>query len=152
MNIYEKYHKLLEAVKKMHSQHADDRCWMDADAVYEAAGLPPVDKTVGDKEAMRRNCDRFIDRQCEGGGGWKSYAELESENAELKAENAGLQKELDNRNIAAAERHWQREYEPVKDSKRKTYIHPFVSTPRNGPCSSCGKKRSDPIHNYKETK
>lgn len=24
--------------------------------------------------------------------------------------------------------------------------HPFVSTPNNGPCSSCGKERSDPIH------
>lgn len=32
----------------------------------------------------------------------------------------------------------------------KNYPHPFVSTLKNGPCSSCGKSRSDQIHYYKE--
>ena len=39
---------------------------------------------------------------------------------------------------------------PPHQEKEKDYIHPFVSTPNNGPCSSCGKKHSNPIHNYKE--
>jgi hypothetical protein len=26
--------------------------------------------------------------------------------------------------------------------------HPFVSTPNNGPCSSCGRSRSDQIHKW----
>jgi hypothetical protein len=30
--------------------------------------------------------------------------------------------------------------------KWKITTHPFVSTPKNGPCSSCGKLRSDQIH------
>ncbi len=28
--------------------------------------------------------------------------------------------------------------------------HPFVSTPNDGPCSSCGRLRSDPVHVWKE--
>jgi len=67
----------LVAVEEVHSQKADDKCWMDNSKIYEAAGLPPADKTVGDKFAMLKNCARYIEDQCDGGGAWKSYAELE---------------------------------------------------------------------------
>lgn len=33
---------------------------------------------------------------------------------------------------------------------KKNWPHPFVSTPNNGPCSSCGKSRTNKIHNYTE--
>ena len=75
---------LMRAIQEHRSQRADDRCWMDDDKLYEAAGLPPADRRVGDKVAMLRNCERFIDQRCESGGPWKSYAGLEQENADLK--------------------------------------------------------------------
>ena len=31
-------------------------------------------------------------------------------------------------------------------AERTIQFHPFVATPNNGPCSSCGKKRSNSIH------
>ena len=73
---------LLAAIKLHHAQKADDRCFEDDDALYAAAGLPPCDRRVGNKGDMLENCRRFIERRCEGGG-WKSYAELEAENARL---------------------------------------------------------------------
>lgn len=76
---------LLNAIKEHHSQKADDRCWMDDDKLYEAAGLSPVDRRVGDKAEMLRNCERFLERRCESGGPWKSYAELEEENERLRS-------------------------------------------------------------------
>ena len=30
--------------------------------------------------------------------------------------------------------------------EKEIITHPFVSTPNNGPCSSCGHKRSNKIH------
>lgn len=80
--------RLREAITYHHSQKGDDRCIEDDDLLYEAAGLPPVDRRVGDKRAMLKNCERFIDKRCESGG-WKTYAELEKEVADLKK----LQKE-----------------------------------------------------------
>jgi hypothetical protein len=77
LKLCEEVERLREAVAKHHGQIADDRCWMDDDELYAAFGLPPVDRRVGDKAAMRANCDRFIERRCEGGG-WQSYAELEA--------------------------------------------------------------------------
>lgn len=71
--------KLAGAIAEHHKQRADDRCWMDDDALYEAASLPKVDRRVGDRDAMLRNCARFIDRRTEPGG-WPSYAELEDRN------------------------------------------------------------------------
>lgn len=76
--------RLREAIARHHAQKADDRCVFDDDELYAAAGLPPVDRRVGDKAAMLRNCERFIERRCEGGG-WPSYAELEAENTRLRA-------------------------------------------------------------------
>ncbi len=72
-----RYFDLLKAVHKHHDQKADDRCVEDDDKLYEAAGLPPCDRRVGDKAAMLKNCERFIDKRCEGGG-WPSYKELEN--------------------------------------------------------------------------
>ena len=73
---------LLAAITLHHAQKADDRCFEDDDALYATAGLPPCDRRVGSKGDMLENCRRFIERRCEGGG-WKSYVELEAENARL---------------------------------------------------------------------
>lgn len=70
-----KYYKLLDAVKLHHAQKADDRCIEDDDRLYDAAGLPPCDRRVGNKEEMLKNCKRFIERRCESGG-WATYQEL----------------------------------------------------------------------------
>ena len=74
---------LLNVIEDVHKQHGDDLCWMDIDRIFAAAGLPVPDRKVGDKDAMRRNCHRFIDTMCSGGE-WKSYAELEAENERLR--------------------------------------------------------------------
>lgn len=76
--------RLLAAVREHHGQKADDRCVEDDDRLYEAADLPPCDRRVGSKEEMLRNCERFIDRRCEGGGPWRSYADLEQDNERLR--------------------------------------------------------------------
>jgi hypothetical protein len=70
------------AIAEHHSQRADDRCFEDDDRLYAAAGLPPADKRVGDKDEMLKNCARFIDRRCQGGG-WPSYRQLEEERDRL---------------------------------------------------------------------
>lgn len=76
--------RLRQAITQHHAQKADDRCHFDDDVLYAAAGLPPVDRRVGDKAAMLANCERFLEQRCEGGGPWKSYAELEAELAQLR--------------------------------------------------------------------
>lgn len=75
---------LLETIRDVHSQHADDLCFMDIDRIFAAAGLPVPDRSVGDKKAMLKNCERFIRVMCQGGR-WRSYAELEAEVARLTA-------------------------------------------------------------------
>lgn len=82
--------KLLTAITSHHGQRADDRCWADDDALYAAAGLPQHDSSVGDKGAMLENCIRFVRHRCDEGGAWKSYTELETENADLRAEIEAL--------------------------------------------------------------
>lgn len=79
------YRRLQNAAVEHYEQKADDRCWMDDDRLYAAAGFPAVDRRVGSKEAMLLNCMRYVTLRCEGGGPWKSYAELEGENEELRA-------------------------------------------------------------------
>lgn len=76
--------KLYNAIKKHHDQIADDRCWMDDDDLYKAAGLPPVDRRVGDTDAMLHNCRKFIANRCEGGGPWQSYIQLASNYQQLE--------------------------------------------------------------------
>lgn len=77
--------ELENAIKTHRSQKADDRCIEDDDRLYEALGdRIKCDRRVGDKEAMKHNCARFIDNRCEGGG-WPTYVELEAENAHLRA-------------------------------------------------------------------
>lgn len=80
--------RLRGAIADHHGQRADDRCWMDDDALYAAAGLPPCDRRVGDKTAMLANCRRFLDVRCEGGH-WPTYAELEAEVERLRQLHAG---------------------------------------------------------------
>lgn len=75
--------RLRTAISTHHAQKSDDRCIEDDDRLYAAAGLPTCDRRVGDKAAMLRNCDRYVTQRCEGGGPWRTYAELEAENAEL---------------------------------------------------------------------
>lgn len=84
---------VLRAVKYAHEQRADDKCWMDIAKVYEAAGLPPPDASVGDPEAMLKNCHRYVTAYCEGGP-WRTYAELEQENAKLRAEMDAMKTKL----------------------------------------------------------
>jgi len=68
---------LRAAIKTHRSQKADDRCIEDDDRLYEALGDGiKCDRAVGDKAAMLRNCQRFIERRCKGGT-WPSYADLE---------------------------------------------------------------------------
>jgi len=98
------YEKLVETVRHVHKQHADDLCWMDIDLIFKAAGLSTPDRSVGCKESMLKNCQRFIDSMC-AGGKWPSYAELEAKIAELesqikelKADNVDLQYQIKNLN------------------------------------------------------
>ena len=69
--------RLLAAIREHHAQVADDRCVPDDDKLYAAAGLPPADRRVGDKAAMLKNCEKFVERRCEEGG-WASYADLQN--------------------------------------------------------------------------
>lgn len=82
---------LLTVIREVHSQHADDLCWMDIDKIFAAAGLPVPDRSVGDKDDMLDNCHRFVRTMCQGGK-WKSYRELEAEIAQLQARIAELEK------------------------------------------------------------
>jgi hypothetical protein len=80
----DEYERIEAAICKVHEQRADDRCWMDIDALFALVGLPTADRRVGDKAAMLENCRRFVETQCEGGG-WRSYAELEAELLRIEA-------------------------------------------------------------------
>lgn len=85
--LHEKYDKLLGVINQIHSQKGDDHCWMDIDLIFKAVGLPVPDRKVGDKEAMKANCCRYIDTMC-AGGEWPTYQELLDENKRLKEELA----------------------------------------------------------------
>lgn len=84
---------LRTAIVIHHAQKADDRCIEDDDRLYAAAGLPPCDRRVGDKFAMLRNCARFIENRCQGGG-WPSYVELERQISQLLTDKAVLENGL----------------------------------------------------------
>jgi hypothetical protein len=75
----------LEAAIRTHrDQHADDRCWLDDQELYKVLNDGNLgDNRVGNKEEMLKNCSRYLDKRCSGGN-WKSYAELEAENAKLR--------------------------------------------------------------------
>ena len=81
--------RLMTVIREVHAAHADDVCWLDVDKIFLAAGLPVPDRRVGCKEAMLKNCARFIDTMC-ADGKWRTYVELEAEIVELKAENERL--------------------------------------------------------------
>jgi len=88
--------KLKAAIAAIHKDwHATDLCWRDLDKLFAAARLPPLDYRVGDKTAMRWNCDRFIDHVCQDGGPWVSYAELEQRLAKSEAGAAAMRDALD---------------------------------------------------------
>jgi len=77
------YSHLIGVIMDVHSQHADDLCWLDIDKIFVAAGLPVPDRKVGDKGVMLSNCKRYIDTLC-AGGEWKSYADMEAELKETR--------------------------------------------------------------------
>lgn len=75
----DRVHRILEEIKRLHSRHGDDLCWMpgELDKLFELAELPKQDRRVGDKFAMLKNCVRYV--EClEEGGPWRTYAELEA--------------------------------------------------------------------------
>lgn len=77
--------KLQAAITEHAQQKADDRCWLDDIGLYSAAGVSHLaDNQVGDKTAMLKNCERYIERRC-AGGKWPTYAELEAELARIDA-------------------------------------------------------------------
>ena len=77
--------QLEDAIREHRNQRADDRCWLDDLTLYAVLNDDVVtDNRVGDQCAMLRNCERFIKNRCDGGGPWKSYAELETENELLR--------------------------------------------------------------------
>lgn len=90
---------LRAAIHTHHAQKADDRCIFDDDQLYAAAGLPPVDRRVGDKFAMAQNCMRYIDRRCEEGG-WPTYVELEAELCRWRTLGKRLMQTLDLHDVA----------------------------------------------------
>lgn len=85
--------KMRAAIKEHHAQRADDRCVEDDDRLYAAAGLSKCDRRVGDKFAMLKNCLRFIENRCEGGGPWRTYAQLEEDVRRLRAALARIANE-----------------------------------------------------------
>lgn len=78
--------KELETAIRTHwEQKADDRCWEDDSKLYSVVPLPDTTaRCIGDPEVMLENCKRFIKQRTCAGGPWKSYAELEAENAKLR--------------------------------------------------------------------
>lgn len=70
---------LRTAIKEHRDVKADDRCIEDDDALYAVLndGIK-CNRDVGSKEAMLKNCARFIENRCKGGN-MPSYAELEAE-------------------------------------------------------------------------
>lgn len=77
LKLSERISQLENAIKTHRSQKADDRCIEDDDRLYEVLGDGiKCDRRVGCKEDMLKNCQRFIENRCEGGG-WPSYAQLE---------------------------------------------------------------------------
>jgi len=80
---------LEDAIRSHRAQKADDRCIEDDDLLYEALGDGiKCDRRVGDKAEMLRNCERFINNRCEGGG-WPTYIELEAEVTRLRGVEEG---------------------------------------------------------------
>jgi hypothetical protein len=73
--------ELESAIRNHRDQKGDDRCWMDDQSLYAVLKDGNLgDNTVGDQAKMLKNCERYVHLRCQGGGGWKSYAELEAAN------------------------------------------------------------------------
>jgi hypothetical protein len=84
-NAIQQRDRLEEAIKEHRSQKADDRCIEDDDRLYASLGDGiKCDRSVGSKEEMLKNCERFIENRCVGGT-WPTYAELERRVKELES-------------------------------------------------------------------
>lgn len=76
--------KLQDAIRKHRRQRSDDRCWADDEELYAVLEDGDLgDNRVGDKAAMLKNCERYLQNRCEGGG-WPTYAELEAKVKDLE--------------------------------------------------------------------
>lgn len=86
----EENERLRKAIVEHRSQKADDRCIEDDDKLYAVLndGIK-CDRQVGSKEAMLKNCARFIERRCEAGK-WPTYVDLEAEIEELRKALAAI--------------------------------------------------------------
>lgn len=85
---------LAAAIRKHRGQKGDDRCWMDDQELYRTLGDGDLgDFTCGDKAAMLKNCDRYVNNCVIGGGPWKSYEELLEEKGQLEYTNGFLTEE-----------------------------------------------------------
>ena len=83
--------RLRAAIVKVRSQRADDLCWRDLEELYAAVGDGVKgDFRVGSKEAMLKNCARYVQNCCIEGGPWKTYAQLEEENKDFRKSLAVL--------------------------------------------------------------
>jgi hypothetical protein len=76
--------ELEAAIKQHRDQKLDDRCWLDDQKLYAVL----KDGNTGDNstppmDAMLANCKRFLEKRCSPGD-WKTYQELETENAKLR--------------------------------------------------------------------
>lgn len=82
--------ELENAIRNHRDQKADDRCWLDDQELYKVLNDGYLgDNTVGDKKAMLKNCERYLENRCSYGN-WRTYAELEAENNRLREENERL--------------------------------------------------------------
>lgn len=87
----ERAERLEKAIKDHRSQKLDDRCWLDDQKLYESLGDGiPGDNSAPSMEKMLSNCKRYLERRCNPQEQWKSYQELEKENAELRKDKERL--------------------------------------------------------------
>jgi hypothetical protein len=88
------FKRVLSAIKYHHGQKGGDRCFLDINRIYTAAGLPPGDFKVGNKFEMAKECLNFIDKDCINGGFWTSNAELTETIVRLRTDLDGMKREL----------------------------------------------------------
>ena len=77
--------RLKAAIIAHRSAVFDDRCQFDDDVLYEAVGDGvKCNREVGNKFEMLKNCIRFVDVRCEGGG-WLTYVQIKEQRDKLLA-------------------------------------------------------------------
>lgn len=91
------------AIIRHRRYRADDRCWLDDQELYKVLGDGNLgDFHVGDKQAMLRNCERFLESRCMEGR-WKSYEQMERERNHYRDRCSLLEKELGREDVDGEE-------------------------------------------------